>query len=69
MSLVEIGALFWRGYVPNMATLTIGSTCTQIIINDSYILKNSTVCQLLLVIRPILWLVSNGYMVAELWQL
>ena len=51
---------FWRGYVLNMTTVTICSTRTQITINDFFVIKNSTICQLLFVIRPVLWLVSTG---------
>ena len=33
-----------------------------------YIKKNSTVTRILFVIKPVVWLVSNGSLVAEIWQ-
>ena len=63
----EIGWLFSLFWCAKDGSIQQFSKWSHFVVNVWKVPKTSTICRLLMVNSPVLWLVSNGSLVAEIW--
>ena len=62
----ELLSLFWCTKDGPLAQFSI---CSHMVANGGKVPETSTICPSLPVINTVLWLVPNGWLVAEIWLL